>query len=201
MTPSRSTNTAIARFWATILALFLGYPFVVVEIQELWRDHWLVKDGQQGIAVVTKESGHGAVVYEYRVGETVYTGEDHRSIQNPKYSQVMPGGKSVVYFSSSHPWLSAINPPQHVMITGLPVVLLVWLIEAGLVVTIINPRSRWAFNFTGWRAPLAALEPGRSRAKEITFANDKLRLLGWGMLIVFAMAAIELAIDALFGRK
>jgi hypothetical protein len=57
--------------------MLLGYFFVFGPIQALWRDHWLVKDGQQGIAVITKEnwSGHGVVVYQYRVGQKVYIGQ------------------------------------------------------------------------------------------------------------------------------
>ena len=209
-------SSAIDRVWASFLALLLGYAFVFAPIHEVWRDHWLVKDGQEGMAVVTKEhwAGHGVVVYQYRVGQKVYSGQDHRSLQNPKYTHVMPGERSVVYFSSSHPWLSAINLPRDVMIGGLPVVLLAWLLEAGLLVTAINPNSRWALSFGGRRGPLAVQQAGDSQDVGITRAarplshfdgwellEDKLRLVGYGLLVVLAMAAIEITINALFGRK
>jgi len=88
-----------------VVGMLLEFFFVVVPIQGLWRDHWLVRDGQQGMAVITKEhwGGHGVVVYHYRVGQKVYSGQDHRSWQNPKYAHVMAGKNTIVYFSSSHP--------------------------------------------------------------------------------------------------
>jgi hypothetical protein len=180
--------------------MLLGYFFVFGPIQALWRDHWLVKDGQQGIAVITKEhwNGHGVVVYQYRVGQKVYIGQDHRSLQNPQYAHVMVGEKSVVYFSLSHPWLSAINLPRNVVIEGLPVVLLAWLFEAGLIVTVINPQSRWAFSFATRREPITAKEDqsnGRGLLK------DKALLLCCAVLLVLTMAAIEVGLDSLFGRR
>jgi len=204
------------------LALLLGNAFIVAPAKKLWRDHWLVKDGQPGIAVVAKEhwGGHKVVVYQYRVGQTVYTGQDRRSLQNPKYAQVMPGEKSIVYFSSSHPWLSAINLPHQVVIDGLPVVLLAWLIEAGLVITLINPKSPWAFRLDGRRGPFLAkgardlrdvdtigtIDERTSRSARPVpqfdgWFKDKLWLVASAVLIVFALAAIEIAIDTVLGRK
>lgn len=165
---------AINRLWALSLALLLGHAFVYAPIRGMWRDHLLVKDGQEGMALITKEhwAGHGVVVYKYRVGQAVYTGQDHRSIQNPTYAHVMPGEKSVVYFSSSHPWISAINLPRRVVIEGLPVVLLVWLIEAGLIVTVINPNSGWAFRLNGKRQLLVA-EKGSELQDANIIANHR----------------------------
>jgi len=172
----------------------------MVPIQGLWRDHWLVKDGQQGMAVITKEhwGGHGVVVYHYRVGQKVYSGQDHRSWQNPKYAHVMAGENTVVYFSSSHPWLSAINLPRNVVIEGLPVMLLAWFFEVGLVVTVIKPKSRWAFGPNGRREPSAAKQ---THLEGWELLKDKMKLVGCGVLLVLAMGAIEVGIDTLFGRK
>jgi hypothetical protein len=141
----------IDRIWASFLALLLGYHFVVEPARQVWQYYWLVKDGQQGVAVITKEhwSGHDIVVYRYRVAQREYTGQDFRSYQDPRYARVMPGEKSVVYYSSSHPWLSAINRPRAVVVEGLPVVLLVWVIDVLLIGTVINPRGRWALNLSG----------------------------------------------------
>ena len=210
------SSSAKDRIWTSVIALFLGYAFIFTPIQGVWRDHWLVKDGQQGMAVITRRhwAGHGVVVYQYRVGQKVYTGQDRRSSQNPKYAHVMPGEQSVVYFSASHPWLSAIDLPRGVMISGLPVVLLAWLLEAGLLVTVIDPKSRWALSPTSRRGPLAVKEAGDLPTGDSGPAapplphlegwgllKDKLRLVGYGLLVVFAMAVIEIAINALFGRQ
>jgi hypothetical protein len=190
----------MTRLQALFIALLLGYPFGVGPIRGVWKDHWLVKDGQQGVAVVTKEhwAGHNAVVYQYRVGQHVYTGQDRRSSQNPQYAHVGPGGKTVMYFSSSHPWLSAIDRPGRVGIPGLPVLLLVWLLVAGLIATAINPNGRWAFNLSGPRkagvATQAQLESGG-------FLRSPMRLLACGFLLVLAMIAIEAGVDTLFGGK
>jgi hypothetical protein len=148
--PSQPT---LERIWVSFLALLLGYYFVVEPARQVWLSYWLVKDGQEGVAIITKEhwAGHDVVVYRYRVNQQEYTGQDFRSYQAPQYARVMPGEKSIIYFSASHPWLSAINRPRTVMVEGLPVVLLVWAIEVLLIGTVINPRSRWALKFSGQR--------------------------------------------------
>lgn len=66
----------------------------------------------------------------------------------------------MVYFSASHPWLSAIDRPSIVTIPGLPVVLLAFFV-AGLIVTVINPKHRWALSLSGRRAPAATTEGPR----------------------------------------
>lgn len=180
------------RLSAVLLGLFLGYFFVLGPIRQVWKDHWLVKDGQRGMAMVTHEhwAGHGVVVYEYRVRDKVYTGQDRRSLQDPKYAHVRPGEKTTIYFSSSHPWLSKIDMPVSVGIDGLPVVLLVWFLEAGLIITIVNPKSRWAFGSSGVAGP----SPERD-------GWDFLRLVGCGVLVVLGMAVIEIGINSIFGRR
>jgi hypothetical protein len=188
------------RISAAFIALVLGQAFVWSPIRQVWRDHWLVKDGQEGTAMITGEhwAGHGVVVYEYRVGQMVYTGQDHRSSQDTRYALVMPGEKSVVYYSASHPWLSAINPPVGVFITGLPVVLLAWFLEVGLLITVVNPKSRWALRFDGQRRPYAAQPPTQFNG---SLFKDRMRLFGYGILIVLAMGAVAIGLNALFGRK
>jgi hypothetical protein len=143
MSPS-TTN----RISALVIAVLLGHFFIVVQAQILWKNHWILKDGQQGIAVVTKVpwTGHKAVAYRYRVNQRDYTGEDARSWQDPRYAHVMVGEESVVYFSSSHPWLSLLNRPRTAMVEGLPVVVLAWLFIILFINTAMNPKSRWALN-------------------------------------------------------
>lgn len=189
----------VMRLCASFLTVVLGYRFVVSPARELWTNYWLLRDGTQGVAVVLKDdwSGHGIVDYRYRVNQRVYTGQDFRSWQNPKYAHVTAGEESIVYFSSTHPWISAINLPRSVMFEGLPVVLLVWLIEIGLIITIVKPNSRWAFNLSGQGALLRDPLP-QERASD-SLLLDKLKLVGWGLLIFLLMAVIVIGVDVLFG--
>ena len=198
--PLPPSSTMQARVSAALLALLMGYFWVFQPISGLWVQHWLVKDGTPGMAIVTKEhwAGHNAVVYQYRVGQRVYTGQGRRSLHNSKYANVMPGEKTIVYFSASHPWLSAIDLPSFVTIPGLPVALLVWVFEAGFIITVINPKSRWAFDFRGQRRTLIAQQ---SRREGWDMAKDRMLLIGCGVVVVFVMAALGIGINALFGRK
>jgi hypothetical protein len=167
----------------------------------MWKDHWLIKDGQQTRADVTREhwGGHGVILYEYRVDGKVYTGADRRSLQNPKYAHVGPGERTVLYYSRSHPWLSAIDTPQFVGIPGLPVAVLVWFIMSGLIVTVVNPKSRWAFQLSGQRWPRGVNEPGPQLKGRAVF-KDKLRVVAYGVLIVLGMATLAIAVNTLFGK-
>jgi len=134
---------------------------------------------------------------------------------------VIKGEKTVVYFSSSHPWLSALDMPRHVGIDGLPVVLLVWFFELGLINTVVNPKNRWAFGSRNYPRLSATTQGSNSGNTDSTtknadvtsgtrqaapqfgyweFLKDKLRLVSCGFLVVLAMAAIELGINAIFGR-
>jgi hypothetical protein len=73
--------------------------------RNVWCHYWVSKDGQSGMAAVIKEawSGHGAVVYRYAVNQCEYTGDSRRNWEDPRYRDVQPGGKAIVYFSASHP--------------------------------------------------------------------------------------------------
>lgn len=188
----------VLRLYASILIVVLSFPGVVFPVRELRTNYWLLRDGQQGVAVVLKDHlSHGRIEYRYRVNQGVYTGQDVRSWQNPKYAHVTAGEESIVYFSSSHPWLSAINLPRGVMFEGLPVVLFIWLILVGLIIAVVKPSSSWALDFSGQRGLLQKLFPQR-RASDSLFI-DKLRLVGWGLLIVLFMAAVIVAVNTLFG--
>ena len=148
--PVQKPTPTLDRIFAVTLTLLLGYYFVIAPAQETWSNYWLVKDAQEGTAIVTKElwTGHNVVQYRYRVNQKEYTGQDRRNWQDPKYAHVLVGERSPVHLSSSHPWLSALNRPRSVMIEGLPVVVLVWFLIALLVVTVINPNNKWALKFS-----------------------------------------------------
>lgn len=205
-----SSPSNIPRIGAALMALLLAYGFVYGPARELWLNYWLIRDGQQGVAVVTKEhwAGHDVVIYRYQVNQKTYTGQDSRSYQKPKYAKVMPGEKTVIYFSSSHPWLSAINMPQVVMFSGLPVVLLAWLFMFLFAVTAINPNSRWtlrnrqqtlAEKQTGTSQPPNSVSP--SPPQPDNFVKDKLKLIAVALLLVIAMFAIDIGVDVLLRPK
>jgi hypothetical protein len=136
------------RLIGLIIAIVLG-DFLFGWAREAWTNYWLLKDGQQGMAVVTHElwSGHNAVGYKYTVNQNEYTGKSGRNWQEEKYSNVQVGDKSVVYFSLSHPWLSLLYKPR-MLVEGWPVVLIALFFELFAVTTIINPKCNWAFDLS-----------------------------------------------------
>jgi hypothetical protein len=135
-----------ARWSGLILALVLCL-FLFWWTQDAWTNYWLLRDARQGNALVTKEhwSGHDNVVYQYVVEQREYSGRSSRNWKDAK--KVHVGERTVVYFSASHPWLSLLYMPDTALV-GLPVIVLVLVLEIFAVITIIRPKSRWAFN---WR--------------------------------------------------
>ena len=127
------------------LALLLGKIFVLDQAQAWWTKHWILKDWQEGMAVVTDVRSHDSVAYRYVVNLKEFTGSDFRSWQDPRYAHVGIGEHTIVYFSTSHPWLSLINRPRSEVPEGLPLLMLVWFIAARLLIAVINPKSKWAF--------------------------------------------------------
>ena len=133
-----------ARFAALLLALALG-QFLYLRARSAWTNYWLLRDAQHGTALVTSErwSGHGAVNYSYEVDRKEYNGHGGRNWKDEKKVEV--GDRAVVYFSASHPWLSGLYMPGGVL-EGLPVILIVLVLETFAVITIIAPRSGWALS-------------------------------------------------------
>lgn len=176
-----SPPSSIPRVWAALLALLLAYYFVIGPVRELWLNYWLIRDGQQSLAIITHAhwAGHGVFVYRYRVNQKTYKGQDYRSYQNPKYANVLPGQETIVYFSSSHPWLSAINMPPVVMFGGLPVMLVAWVFILFLAATAINPKSRWALR--NLQQPVAcgvtSDSVGAAASQSDGFVIDKLKVV------------------------
>jgi hypothetical protein len=142
-------SARVARVGALVIVIVLGL-FLVSWISGVRAGYWLMKDAQEGIAIVTKDlwTGHNGVAYRYAVNHKEYTGKGMRNYQDPRYRNVHPGDKSVVYYSASHPWMSSLRRPDRIG-EGLPVVLLVLLFEAMAVITLINPQHKWAFNING----------------------------------------------------
>ncbi len=132
-----------------VLAAILGH-FIFGFVQNGWRNYWLMTDVQPGMATITKPywGGHNMYDYQYVVEGREYTGISYRDWQSPRYSSVQSGGEAIVYFSASRPWLSLLYKPTAV-IEGLPVLVIVFLLELFAVVTVIRPKSAWAFNLSG----------------------------------------------------
>ena len=133
-----------ARWTALILALALG-QCLYLQARSAWTNYWLLHDARRGSATVTKElwSGHDAVGYTYVVDQTQFSGRSGRNSQDPQPVQV--GGVTTVYYSASHPGISLLYMPQTVL-EGLPVIIIVLVFEAFACITIINPKSGWAFS-------------------------------------------------------
>jgi hypothetical protein len=146
----------LKRLTGLIVGLVLGY-FILGWVQSAWMNYWLLADSERGLATVIKEnwSGHHRVVYRYVVNHREYTGVSYRNREYPKYSGVQPGDESIVYFSVSHPWLSQLNKPYAVL-EGWPILLIVLPLELFAVMTFINPKSKWAYNFSGGKGNRAA---------------------------------------------
>jgi hypothetical protein len=132
-----------ARLTGLVLALALGW-FLFLQGRSAWSSYWILKDAQQGTAVVTKEhwSGHNVVQYRYEANEKHYSGQSRRDW---KKKRVQVGEEAVVYFSASHPWLSRLYMPQ-TPLEGLAVIIIVLVVEALAIITIVAPKSGWAFS-------------------------------------------------------
>lgn len=196
---------AVTKLWASFLILVLGYPFIVSPAREVWANYWILRDGRQVRGVITGEplfANGTTCIYHYRVNGKTYDGQGSQSLQYPGDVHVVEGRAVTVFFSSSHPWLSVLRWPPGVMFGGLPVVLFVWLIEVGLVTTFVKPSSRWAFDFSGrpgsgQRGILANILPHRRASDSLLV--DKLKLVGWALLIILLMAGVVIGVNRAFG--
>jgi hypothetical protein len=141
----RKRDELIVRAGILFMAILLGYSFIFRFFQHSWAEYWLTKDPQQTMAIITGSRDHGIVDYKYVVAGEKYTGLSHRNWHDARYSNVGIGGQSNVYFSASHPWLSTLEPPQFPP-SGVIVLIVALVFEFFFIVTVINPRSKWALN-------------------------------------------------------
>lgn len=148
------------RFFILILLIPLVW-WLSLQVRSSWKNYWLLADGQPGVAVVAKDywGGHGQVVYHYEVNGKQYTGVSSRNWKDEKYRTVKIGEQTVAYFSASHPWLSLLYKPDGYLN---PLPALIALTLAGfVVVTALNPKSKWALNLdAGQVKPAAKPEAG-----------------------------------------
>jgi len=156
---NRQPRLLSPRTQGAIIAVILGY-FLLTQFEAARESYWLLKDGRQGMAVITRDlwTGHRGVAYRYQVNQRQYTGKGRRNSTDPRYINALPGSESVVYYSASHPWISALDFPR-TMVEGLPVILIVMMLETIAVVTVIKPNSRWAFRTKQGNVPQNAAAP------------------------------------------
>jgi hypothetical protein len=133
-----------ARITGLVLALVLG-QFFFLRFTGSWTNCWLIADGEKGTALVTEDltTIPNAVAYKYVVNQKEYFGESRRDWKTPNKAKV--GEETTVYYSASHPWISRLYLPDTI-VQGLPVILFIGLFEFFAIMTIINPRSRFAFS-------------------------------------------------------
>ena len=103
-----------------------------------------MKDGLQGMAAITQEHSKRIMDYKYTVDQKEYEGKS-RSNWEGEYKGVRVGDACVMYFSASHPWLSALYKPRAV-VEGLPALIVALLFESFFIATVINPKGKWALN-------------------------------------------------------
>jgi hypothetical protein len=144
-TTHKKRDEWIVRLGLLGIAIFFGYSFIGGQLRGNWIEYWLAKDAKQTMAMLTEEFSHGVVEYTYSIGPTTYTGRSQRNWEQPKYRDVGIGQNSIVFYSASHPWLSSLETPQFPR-SGSIILLVAIPIEFFLIVTVINPRSRWALN-------------------------------------------------------
>ena len=140
------------RFTILILVIPIAW-WLFLQVRSSWRNYWLLVDGQQGIATVTKEywGGHGQVVYSYVVNETHYTGVSSKDWKDKKYRKLHVGEDAIVYFSASHPWLSLLYKPDGYF-NVLPALIALSL-GVLVLVTALKPNSNWALNLEDRKEP------------------------------------------------
>lgn len=94
------------------LVMTVGFLLVTCAPSHFRKNYIFASDPNEGTAVITGEGDHGTVHYTYTVGENEYTGISQRNEEQAKTNRVREGETSVVYFSTSHPWISNLNKPK-----------------------------------------------------------------------------------------
>lgn len=72
------SHSILQRLFTLAVALLMGHFFLIVQARTVWKNYWILKDGQKGTAFVTKViwTGHDAVAYRYLVNQEEYSGTD-----------------------------------------------------------------------------------------------------------------------------
>ncbi|SPE54233.1 hypothetical protein SBV1_1770021 [Verrucomicrobia bacterium] len=137
-----TANRTMVRLVTLIPTVLLG-SLIFSFFHGAWVNFHLMQNAQQTKALITKEHAHGVVDYKYTVEGKEYDGKGQRNWDLGIYRNVTVGEESIVYFSTSHPWMSSLEMPR-VLITAWPVLLIALGMELFLVMTVINPKGKWA---------------------------------------------------------
>jgi|SRR5580658_2473893 hypothetical protein len=135
------------RLQGLVLALVLGSFCLVVPFRAPWTNYWLLRDGLPARAVVIDLREHGTVGYRYRVNGNEYMASGYE----PKKGSVPsmgPGESITVYYSASHPSVSATGRPVTIFDGAWPMIIVFfWPFEFMAIATVVSPRSKWAYRF------------------------------------------------------
>jgi hypothetical protein len=124
---------------AMILLALVVAGMMISGVYGYWRDFWLNQDAKQTGATITVGGlKPGAYDYSYVVNGIQYVGHGQRGITLGEDSHV--GGETLVYFSSSHPWLSSPQIPGFSMGKALAIIALYLVSEFYIIRTAIRIR-------------------------------------------------------------
>jgi len=134
------------RFPASVCVAVLSW-FLFGHARGVWRNYWILRDGQQGKALVTRKYGHELVDYSFNVNGKEYKGTDRERYinQDHRYEDVALGGEAVIHFSSSHPWLSSLARPSSILTEDFLGVIVVLLFDIWLIRLLIHPHSKYVY--------------------------------------------------------
>lgn len=129
------------RLQALFLALALSSFCLIIPFREAWTNYWLSRDGLQARGVVTAEGA--ALGYRYRVDRNEY-----RACCYKIGLGMAPDETVTVYYSASHPSVSALKRPGSMADGIWPVMILIgWPLEFMAIATVVSPRCKWAYRF------------------------------------------------------
>lgn len=134
---NKTNQTRLVMLFPTAM---LG-SFIVSFFHICWITFWLTQDVGQTAATITNEKSHGVVNYSYTINGNQYIGQSQRNREEKE--KVPVGGRTLVYFSTSHPWLSSLQAPTFPP-PGMIVFIISLAMEFLFVMTVINPKGKWA---------------------------------------------------------
>lgn len=107
-------------------------------LRNAYISYWVLNDG----AVITVEGNKGKVYYTYSVAGVTYSGRSLRDWRDERYSQVVIGDRSPMWYSISHPWLSSLPKPES-LASGLPLLIIFLPLELFFLFVIFGVADHW----------------------------------------------------------
>jgi len=162
----QTSPTIWERLVLLVPAAVLAYAFLFLPGLETWHNYLLMKDGRHGRAEITRFAPKSTVVYRYWVNQMEYTGRDRRTEEDRRAAKgnVEEERAPTVYYSASHPWVSRLHRPTTLIPLGLPVFILAWFFLAMMLLTIVNPKHKWALQMGGKKGrPWSELKTGNPK--------------------------------------